>query len=194
MTQIRRIFFKLYHLNPKILFVFLYVMVCTSCAGKASVRLWENNIDFSKYDKIYYTVCNPSADNLKERISVANDLSYYLFRPLNFKPSQEEGILTEKPDDYLSYLESIKNKENTLFIRTNFEYGLSIPPRLKRDLDGFIWKHRAETTIWIIDLKTEESLAILKYKRRYFDGKIPEEVMYELLIKALREGKSYIEQ
>lgn len=178
----------------KACFIILSVMICTSCDSKASVRLLKDNIDFPKYKRVYYTVCNPDGHDLKERISVSCDLSDYLFRPLHFKISQEEGELIDRPDDYLSYVESIKDKKDALFIRSEFEYGLSIPPRLMRDLNGFIWTHRTETTIWIMDLQTEENLAILKYHRRYFDGKIPEEVMYELLSRALSEGKSYIEK
>lgn len=183
---------KLLH-NHRICLVLLLMAFCASCAGKASVTLWKNDIDFSNYKKVYYTVCNPDGEALNERISVADDMGSYLFRPLGFEIPQEEGKFIEKSDDYVSYIVSLKDRKGALFVRSNFEYGLSIPPRLRREFDGLIWNHRKLTTIRVMDLQTEEDLATLKYERRYFDGVIPEEALYKLLMTAISEGKDYLE-
>lgn len=180
-------------IRNKNIWLILLILICTSCSGKASVTLWKKDIDFSKYKKAYLTVCNPSGNNLDDRISEYGMLDDYLVRQMGFEIPQRTGILIERIDDWKSYIESIKDKKNSLYIRCDFEYGLSIPPMPRREFDGLIWRHRTETIIRLMDLQSQEDLATLKYERRYFDGKIPEEVLYELLIKAIRDNKDYLE-
>ncbi len=163
---------------------------CASCSGKkqsqGNIQLYNNNLNIKKYGKVYYTVYHVNGSDIVEISTVSSNLTRYFLEPLGFDFDHITGEYIYKSEEYEKVLNSIENKENVLFVRCEFETGKSVPPVLKRELDGFITKHRTKTKIWLIDLKYNELQAFLKYERSSFDGKIPMEVLYNKLITQLK--------
>jgi hypothetical protein len=172
------------------------VLICltaASCGRTASVRLYAKGIDFSKYKRVYYSVYRLNGYDYDELLDISMDLDSYLIRQLGFGVPQTKFRLLKESDEYEDFLVSVRDRRGSLFIRSESEYGKSIPPRPRREFDGLIWNHRKKTTVWLIDIETSDILAVMKYERTSFNGEIPEQIMYRLLTQALKEGKTFLE-
>jgi hypothetical protein len=171
--------------------------VCIS--GCASQRSWVlinvnryHNIDLAKYDKVFYTICDLTNEEVLPRdnhrsIFVSCELRGCLLGTFKYKLSNIKRVSIHSSSDYYKYLNDVTDKSRTLFIRGEFEYEKSRYPRRTREGD-YIREHRGLTQYFLIDPETQETLAELTYQRSYLDGKIPEQVLGELLLKSIKEN------
>jgi len=110
-----------------------------------------------------------------------------LLGTFKYKLSNIKSVSILSSSDYYKYLNDVTDKSRTLFIRGEFEYEKSSIPRRTREGEC-IREHRGLTRYFLIDPETQETLAELTYQRSYLDGKIPEQVLGELLLKSIKEN------